>query len=158
MNVETQSIGSSLVPNTTQYLTLSLWLFPALELLVLQFVWIVQYSCCLKKLEWHRGIRKFWGVESSWSCWEGTTFRLHFLIIRMWGHPQNCCRDTRGRSWVCVTVWCNCGQLLHHQLPPHWFHSFGTKYSELTLDTRGITLSMRTHLFLFMFHYVGGWL
>ncbi len=55
---------------------------------------------------------------------------------------------------VRVTVRCNCGQLLHHQLP-HWFHSFGTKYSELTLDTRGITLSMRTHLFpFFMFHYV----
>ncbi len=51
---------------------------------------------------------------------------------------------------------CNCGQLLHHQLP-HWFHSFGTKYSELILDTRGITLSM-ANLFLFMSHYVGGWL
>ncbi len=52
---------------------------------------------------------------------------------------------------------CNCGQLLHHQLP-HWFHSFGTKYSELTLDASGITLSMaHTSFFLCFTMWVDGY-
>ncbi len=26
------------------------------------------------------------------------------LLMVLWGHPQNCCRDSSGRSWVCMTV------------------------------------------------------